>query len=959
MPGVYTDYSSGWGLHLGANGTASSPIVLRSQVRGGAVIDGQNLSDRNKGIYLDGSYNIVDGFEIRGGPNGGITIWGNYNQILNNEIHHNGNPASTSTNGKDGTYSDQSTHNNSYKANYIHDNGRAGSNLDHGLYLCGDNEVVLNNVLVRNAATGLQIAGYTTVSNMKVYNNVVAFNGTSGIILWQALNGVDIKNNIIYQNGSYGINSWDAHGSGVVIDHNLLFGNGSGDYNFVNGGSDYSYTRGTTISVAPLFVNSSSAGFDSHLGAGSPAINAGLNLSSFFTTDKDGAARAASGGWDLGAYRYGNTDTIPPTVSLNAPANNATVSGSSVTVSANATDNVGVAGVQFKLDGANLGAEDTGAPYSVMWNTTTIPNGTHTLTAVARDSAGKQTTANSVSVVVSNSTPTPLPTVTVSSADTTATEGPTDTASFTLARTGSTAGDLAVSLTFSGTATKWDDYRRPAQGDMPDTFTIPAGASTATITVMAVADNIVEGTETATLAIQPGANYSVGTPNSLSLTILDSNGGPPPGDTTSPTVSLTAPANNATVTGSSVAVSADARDNVGVVGVQFKLDGANLGAEDTGAPYSVTWNTTTIANGTHTLSVVARDAAGNQSTATALSVVVNNPNTAPKISSIANQTISAGTLTTLAFTVSDAETAASSLTVSGSSSDPALVPKSNIVFAGSGSNRTVAAIPAGTQSGTATITVTVSDGIATTSTSFLLTVNPATVPTYVYLPFEAESAGLVPPMAVASDTNAGQGQFILSSISDSGSVTFDVNIPVSGVYSIWSRVLSPDDSRDSFYVSVDGGSEDIYDTAEGTRTNAWQWTVVNGRGGTNFTTALAINPRTFRLGAGLHSIVFRARESGTGLDQILVTNDPDYVPNVVFSTTTPPVRISSIAFGTAGYVTLAWPTMPGKTYRVVYKTNLTDAAWVTLGADQTATNTVTSRSDYVVGNRFYSVITRP
>jgi len=51
--------------------------------------------------------------------------------------------------------------------------------------------------------------------------------------------------------------------------------------------------------------------------------------------------------------------------------------------------------------------------------------------------------------------------------------------------------------------------------------------------------------------------------------------------------------------------------------------------------------------------------------------------------------------------------------------------------------------------------------------------------------------------------------------------------------------------------------------------------------------------------------------------------------------------------------------MPGKTYRIVYKTNLTDVAWETLGADQTATNTITSRSDYVVGNRFYSVITRP
>src|SRR5690348_10475358 len=48
-PGVYTDYTSGWGIHLGASGTGSSPIRLRSQVRGGAIIDGLNASDRNVG----------------------------------------------------------------------------------------------------------------------------------------------------------------------------------------------------------------------------------------------------------------------------------------------------------------------------------------------------------------------------------------------------------------------------------------------------------------------------------------------------------------------------------------------------------------------------------------------------------------------------------------------------------------------------------------------------------------------------------------------------------------------------------------------------------------------------------------------------------------------------------------------------------------------------------------------
>ena len=48
-----------------------------------------------------------------------------------------------------------------------------------------------------------------------------------------------------------------------------------------------------------------------------------------------------------------------------------------MTIAAGASDNVGVVGVQFKLDGANLGAEDTTAPYAVSWNTTTVPNGAY------------------------------------------------------------------------------------------------------------------------------------------------------------------------------------------------------------------------------------------------------------------------------------------------------------------------------------------------------------------------------------------------------------------------------------------------------------------------------------------------------------------------------------------------------------------------------------------------------
>jgi hypothetical protein len=61
--------------------------------------------------------------------------------------------------------------------------------------------------------------------------------------------------------------------------------------------------------------------------------------------------------------------------------------------------------VQFAVDGQNVGAEDTTAPYSVSWATASVPNGTHNLTAVARDAAGNRTTSTAVAVTVSNTGP--------------------------------------------------------------------------------------------------------------------------------------------------------------------------------------------------------------------------------------------------------------------------------------------------------------------------------------------------------------------------------------------------------------------------------------------------------------------------------------------------------------------------------------------------------------------------
>src|SRR5207247_2427977 len=116
----------------------------------------------------------------------------------------------------------------------------------------------------------------------------------------------------------------------------------------------------------------------------------------------------------------------------------------------------------------------------------------------------------------------------------------------------------------------------------------------------------------------------------------------PPPDTTPPMVSITAPAAGSTVAGTA-SVSASATDNVGVVGVQFKLDGANLGAEVLAAPYSLSWNTTGASNGSHTLTAVARDAAGNTATTAAVSVTVDNA--PPVIASMSASGITASSAT--------------------------------------------------------------------------------------------------------------------------------------------------------------------------------------------------------------------------------------------------------------------------------------------------------------------------
>ncbi len=154
---------------------------------------------------------------------------------------------------------------------------------------------------------------------------------------------------------------------------------------------------------------------------------------------------------------------------------------------------------------------------------------------------------------------------------------------------------------------------------------------------------------------------------------------------------------------------------------------ANIVFGGSGAARTVTVTPAANQTGTATITVTVNDGTVTTSDTFVLTVTVTN--TAPTIADIADRTTNEDTSTgAIAVTIGDAETAPASLTVTRASSNTALVPLASVVLGGSGANRTVTVTPAANQSGTATITVTVSDGAMTASDTFVVTVNPVNDP---------------------------------------------------------------------------------------------------------------------------------------------------------------------------------------------------------------------------------------
>ncbi len=230
----------------------------------------------------------------------------------------------------------------------------------------------------------------------------------------------------------------------------------------------------------------------------------------------------------------------------------------------------------------------------------------------------------------------------------------------------------------------------PVINNTPSNITAEAtSASGATVTfAMPSATDNVDGTDAVSCSPASGSIFALGT-TTVTCTATDRAGNSSHTtftvtirDTTVPTVSLTVPSNGATVGGQSVTLTATASDNVAVQSVQFKVDGTNIGSAITSSPYTTTWNSTGVGDGSHTLYAVAEDTSGNIATS---SVSVTVDNTAPVISSIATTSVAASTATITWTTNEAANSQVNYGTTAGygaASSSAALVTSHSITLTG-------------------------------------------------------------------------------------------------------------------------------------------------------------------------------------------------------------------------------------------------------------------------------------
>lgn len=286
----------------------------------------------------------------------------------------------------------------------------------------------------------------------------------------------------------------------------------------------------------------------------------------------------------------------PPVVTLTAPANNALfATGSTVNITATATDQGGtITKVEFFSGTTKLG-EDLTSPYSFSW--INVPNGNYTISAKATDNQNSVTTSGSVSITVSTGNNPPAVSLTAPAANATFTAGATVTLT---ANASDTNGSITKVEFFNGAVKLGEDLTNPYSFSWTN---VPAGAFTLTARAT---DNQTAVTTSAAVNI---------TVNSVSVP---------------PTVSLTSPSSNASFSaGTSINLTANASPTGATISKVEFFNGTTKLGEDLTAPYTFVWANAPV--GTHSLGAKATDSKNMVGNSALTKITVLNINVPPTV----------------------------------------------------------------------------------------------------------------------------------------------------------------------------------------------------------------------------------------------------------------------------------------------------------------------------------------
>jgi subtilisin family serine protease len=280
------------------------------------------------------------------------------------------------------------------------------------------------------------------------------------------------------------------------------------------------------------------------------------------------------------------TDTTPPAADITSPIQGAIVTGPT-TIDATASDASGINKVRFWVN-SWYQSFDANAPYSKSYNFTNAAPGVYTLTIEAIDNGGLSTVKTIT--VTKASTDTTQPATDITSP----VQGATVTGPTTINATASDASGINKVRFWVNSWYQGFDATAPFSKSYDFTSAAPG---------------------VYTLKIEAVDNTGLSTVKTITVTR-------PSTDTTLPTASITGPAEGATVSGT-VTISATASDAGGIQKVRFWVDSTYMGF-DAAAAYEKSWDTTTWANGVHTIKVQAVDLSNNEGAIVTINVTVSN-----------------------------------------------------------------------------------------------------------------------------------------------------------------------------------------------------------------------------------------------------------------------------------------------------------------------------------------------